>query len=187
MLEFALVVIPFFFLAFGIIELALIFVANLCLSNATLNLARQVRVGSIVLPGSAVTSGSGNQMSLSSFKTAVCSGIPILSNSTCLSQLQVDVRTQSAFQNQSTPTPLASKNFSTNGFCFYSGTPGNIVTMHVYLVWPLLTPVLLSAISNANSLTTTAGTTTGTYFVLTTSEVFKNEPNSTSTNTGNGC
>lgn len=187
MLEFALSAAPFFVLLFGTLELGLVFVTNLCLSNATLQLARQVRVGQIVLPGSSVTSTTGTQMSLSAFKTAICNDIPILPNATCVGELQVDVRTQSTFSAQTPPNPISLRNFNTAGFCFYSGAPGNIVTMHVYLLWPITTPGLLNAFANATSTTTSNGTTTGTFAVLTSNEVFKNEPNATSTNTGNGC
>ena len=186
-IEFALVAMPFLFILFGTIELALIFVANASLENAALQLARQVRVGSIVLPGAAVSNGTGNQMTLSSFKTSICAGVTLLSQATCLGQLQVDVRTQSAFTGQTAPTPVNAGNFSTSGFCFYSGAPGNIVTMHVYLLWPVTTPVLLNALAQVTSMTTGAGTTTGNFFVLNANEVFKNEPNATSSNTGNGC
>ncbi len=187
MLEFALVAAPFFYLLFGTLELGLIFVANFCLSNATLQIARQVRVGQVVLPGASVSSTTGIQMSLSAFKTAVCNNVPILSSNTCLSQLQVDVRTQTAFQGQTAPSPLSSGNFNTSGFCFYSGAPGNIVTMHVYLLWPVMTPVLLQGLTSATSMTTSGGTTSGNYFLMTSNEVFKNEPNATATNNGSGC
>lgn len=187
MLEFALVAMPFFFLLFGIVELGLIFVANDCLESSALQLARQVRVGTSVLPGSSVTTGTGIQMTLGSFKNAICAGVPILPQGTCLSHLQVDVRTQSAFTGQTAPNPVSAGNFSTGGFCFYSGAPGSIVTMHVYLLWPVTTPLLLNALAKITSLTTSGGTTTGSYFLLQANEVFKNEPNATSTNTGNGC
>lgn len=187
LLEFALVAVPFFFLLFGAIELGLLFVTDLCLSNATLLLARQVRVGEIVLPGATVTNTTGTQMSLSAFKSAVCSGIPILSTGTCLSQLQVDVRTQSSFAGQSAPNPISGQSFSSTGFCFYSGAPGNIVTMHVFLVWPISTPGMLNGFANATSATTSSGTSSGSFIVLTSNEVFKNEPNANSTNTGSGC
>lgn len=187
MLEFAIVATPFFFLLFGVIELGLLFVTNLCLSNGTLQLARQVRVGQIVLPGSSVTNPKGTQMSLSAFKAAICNGVPVLSAAICLSQLQVDVRTQSSFSSQAAPNPLSGQSFSSAGFCFYSGAPGNIVTMRVYLVWPIATPGILSGFANATSATTSGGTSSGSYVVLTSNEVFKNEPNASSTNTGNGC
>lgn len=187
MLEFALVATPLFFLLFAVVELGLIFVANTCLRNATMQLARQVRVGSIVLPGASVTTGTGNQMSLSSFKTAICGNIPLLPQATCLSQLQVDVRKQSTFSGQSAPNPVSGTGFSSTNFCFYSGASSDVVSMHVYLVWPVTTPVILNALAQITSLTTTGGTTTGNFFVLTSNEVFKNEPNATTTNTGNGC
>lgn len=185
--EFALVATPFLFLLFAVAELGLIFVANICLSNATLALARGIRVGSIVAPGMAATSSVGIQMDLADFKAAICKQMQLVPTSACLSQLQLDVRTQASFQNRAAPSPFSGSSFSNSGFCFYSGAPGSIVELRAYYLWPLQTPVLLSPLVNATSVTTASGTARGSYFVLTSSEVFKSEPNATATNTGSGC
>ena len=172
---------------FGLIELGFIYVANMSLSNSTLNLARQIRVGLVVAPGTSATSSSGNQMDLSDFKAAICSGMTIVSASTCMNQLQIDVRTQTSFQNMASVNPIAHNNFNTAGFCFYSGVPGSIVTMTAYYLWPVQTPLLFQALSNITMVTTSAGTGYGNYFVLVSSEIFKNEPSASASNTGAGC
>ena len=187
MMEFALAAPPFFLLLFGTLELGLMFVTNIALTNATAQVARQVRVGQITLPGSTVVTGSGNQMTLSRFKTAICNGVAIMDTTTCLNQLQVDVRTQGSFGGSTGPAAVTAGNFSSAGFCFYSGSPGNVVTMRAYLVWPILTPILLNMISNVSSMTSGGVTTTGTFLLLSSSESFKNEPNPNTINTGSGC
>ena len=184
--EFALVAPLFFFMLFGVLELGLLLIGNSCLGAATLTLARQVRVGQIVLPG-ATAAGGGSQMSLAGFKAALCAKIPVLDNKTCLKQIQVDVRTQTGFQGQTMPNPVTGSNFNANGLCYYSGGPGDIVSVRAYLLWPIMTPVMLNALVTTTSLTTGSGSTTGSYLTLTAVEAFKNEPNATATNTGSGC
>ncbi len=185
-LEFALTALPLMFLIFGTIELGLIFAANIDLSNAVLSVTRQVRLGSIILPGMAATSSSGSQMSLADFKAAICSRFSLLTNALCLSQLQVDVRVLSNFA-AAPPNPISGSNFSTAGFCFYSGTPGAIVSLRTYLLWPVTTPVLLAPLSSVTSVTASSGSSSGNFFVLKSHEAFVNEPNSAISNTGNGC
>lgn len=187
MVEFALIAGPFLYLIFAIMELGMVFVANICVSNATLTLARRIRVGAVVAPGQAATTSSGIQMDLADFKAAICNQVLIVPTSMCLSQIQVDVRTQTSFQNQTSPNPLSAGIFSTSGFCFYSGAPGSIVQMRAYYLWPVVTPVLLSPLVNATTVMTPNSNSTGNYFVLTSSEIFKTEPNATATNTGSGC
>ncbi len=178
---------PLLFLLFATVEMGLIFVANICLSNATLNLARQIRVGRVVASGVGATSSSGSQLDLADFKTAVCSKMLLVPTATCMTQLQLDVRTQSSFQGVSAPNPMATSNFTTAGFCFYSGTPGSVVTMRAYYLWPIQTAFLFPALRDASSVTIGTQTFYGNYYVLTSLEIFKNEPNTSATNTGGGC
>ena len=187
MLEFALVALPLFFIIFATIEIGLIFAGNINLANAVLSIARQVRVGSIVLPGAATTTSSGTKMDLADFKTAICNNMVLITSTSCLAQLQVDVRVLSSFGDTSPPNPISGKTFSSAGFCFYSGNPGNIVSIRTYLLWPVVTPALLPSLSNVTSISSSGSTTTGSYFVLMSDEAFVNEPNSAVTNSGSGC
>ena len=186
-MEFALVALPFFFLIFAVIELGLILLANVTLSNATLSLGRQIRVGKIIAAGKGVTTSAGALMSLSDFKTAICSNMAFVPTSTCQNQLQVDMRTQSSFQNSSSVSTGSGANFSTSSFCFYSGAPGDIVVMRAYFLWSIQTPLLLSPLGSVTSMTTSSGTATGDFFVLSSSEAFRNEPNAAVVNNGGGC
>ncbi len=185
--EFAIMVIPFLMLIFGIIELGLILVVDLNLTNATLILARQIRVGSMIAAGGSVATSSGSVINLSDFKQAICNNIKLVPNATCLSNLQIDMRTLSTFTGNTVPNPVSGRSFSSSALCFYSGASGNIVELRAFFLWPLFSPVLLSSFAQVTSLTTSAGTNTGAFFMLISSEVFKNEPNAASQNTGSGC
>ncbi len=186
LLEFALVGAPLLFILFAIIEIGLIFAGNVNLDNAVLSVARQVRLGAMVLPGMAATTSSGTQTDLADFKKKVCQNMVMVTNATCLSQLQVDVRVLSSF-GSSPPNPISGTNFSSSSFCFYSGVPGNIVSIRAYLLWPVATPVLLPTLTNITSISGSSGSSTGSFFVLMADEAFVNEPNSAGTNTNAGC
>lgn len=185
--EFALIASPFVFILFAIIEIGMIFVANINLANATLILARQIRTGGIVAPGAAQTSSSGVALDLADFKVAICNQMQIVPTAVCLAQLQVDVRTQSAFNGQTAPNPLSGKTFNNSSLCFYSGSGGSIVEFRAFFLWPVVTPVLLSALVNASTYTAGTTSTSGNFYMLVSSEVFKIEQNSSGSNNGSGC
>ncbi|MDP9096873.1 MAG: pilus assembly protein [Pseudomonadota bacterium] len=187
MIEFALVSLPFIFLLFAIIELGLIFFANMALANATLSLARQIRVGKLTAPGKAATTSAGIAMDLADFKKAICNNMKLVPTATCLNQLQIDMHVEASLQNQTTASTGSGSNFNTSSFCFYSGSPGDIVVLRAYYLWDIQTPGLLAPLAPIKTMTTSSGNTTGSFFPLISSEVFRNEPNSATTNNGSGC
>ena len=185
--EFAIAAVPFFYLLFAIIEVGLIFVANISLSNATFAMARQLRTGRIVAQGNSATGGTGAAMNLANFKIAICNQMPIVPNSVCLAQLQVDVRTLSSFSGQSPPSPTASNTFNNASLCYFSGSGGSIVEFRAFYLWQINTPLLFSALVNTTTYTSNGTTTSGNYYVLNSAEVFKVEQKSAGANTGSGC
>ena len=184
--EFAIVAAPFIFLLFAIVELGIIFVTNINLSNATLLLARQIRTGGIIAPGSSATSSSGITLSLADFKQAICNKLPMVPAATCTTQLQVDIRTQASFGTAS-PNPSSGKTFNNASLCYYSGSAGSIVEFHAYYLWPVATPILTAALVNATTYKSGSSSTSGNFYVLQSAEAFRIEPNSSGANSGNGC
>jgi Flp pilus assembly protein TadG len=185
--ELALIIPPFLLIIFGLIELALIFVMSSNLTNATAYVARQVRVGTIIAPGVGQTSSVGAQLDLPDFKAAICNQISLVPTAACMSQLSVDVRTLSSFQSASPQSPIQNGTFSDKTFCYYSGSPGNIVEIRVYFIWDITTPLLLNMISNVSAANISGNSSSGNYRTISATEVFVNEPNSSTINTGAGC
>ncbi len=185
--EFAIVAIPFFALLFGIIELAVVFLLSVSLSNATANEARHIRVGSLEAAGVAVTTSSGNQLDVAAFKTAICNQIVLVPTSTCMSQLQVDVRTLDSFQQAAPPSPVIGSTFNTSNLCFYSGSAGSIVEVRTYYLWSLLDPILLAPLANLSQLNEASGSTFGSWLLLSSTEVMKTEAVPGEINTGASC
>lgn len=173
--EFALLAIPFLALLFAIIEMGLVFVLSVSLSNATGAEARLIRVGNLEAAGVGATTSSGNQLDVPAFKTAVCNQIQLVPTSTCMSQLQVDVRTLSSFGAAAPASPISGSTFDTSNLCFYSGVAGSIVEVRTYYLWPLIDPILLAPLVNLTQVTGANGSTSGKWMLITSTEVMKTE------------
>ncbi len=151
--EFALLMIPFLLLFFGLIELGLIFFAGVTLENAVIDTSREIRTGQVQ-----VASGTA-----SSFKSAVCTRMTWLEGP-CASALRVDVRTVSTFASASSLTTPTTT-------CWDPGGPASLVVVRAYYAWPVITPLLQSALS-----TNSQGKRT-----LTAATAFVNEPYNSTT------
>ncbi|KSB89838.1 pilus assembly protein TadE [Caulobacter vibrioides] len=140
--EFALLLGPFLLLFFGLIELALVYFASMTLENATIEAGRQIRTGEVQTSGDNSAAG---------FKTRVCARMNWL-ESTCASRLRVDVRTVSTFTSSSGLT-------TPNTTCWDPGGPSSLVLVRTYYDWPLITPLLASALQTSNGKRTLGFTT----------------------------
>ena len=185
--EFALIAIPFFALLLGILELGLMFILNVSLDSAIANFATQVRTGQIQAPGSAATSSTGALLDLSGAKTAICNNILLVPQSICLSQLQLDVRPLSNFQNTNSAAPISGTTFNSTNLCYYSGNEGSTVQITGYYLYSILNPLLLAAFSQITTYTTSGGSASGNFFPIVATQVFRSENYSTGSNTGAGC
>ena len=129
--EFAFVAIPFLVLVFAIIELGLTFLLSMTLENALMNVARTIRTGQLQTAGGTAAT----------FRTAVCKQMVWLGSS-CESSIILDVRTMPTFSNTNAlAAPKANKT------CWDPGGPNSIVLVRGYYKWPLITPLLQSAVS----------------------------------------
>ncbi|NIJ08149.1 Flp pilus assembly protein TadG [Sphingomonas vulcanisoli] len=186
-LEFALLAIPFFMLLMGIIEIGLYLVVNLNLSNATAVAARKIRVGSTVATGNATTQSNGATLSPADFKASLCANMVILPLATCTANVQLDLRTLTSYTNASIPNPVNGKSFSTTGFCYYSGVPGQIVEIRSYYLWPVVTPLLWATLSGITNSSISGVSTAGHWLLASATYVFVNEPNGSTINNGSSC
>ena len=124
--EFALILVPFLALTFGIMETALVFFADQTLETAVADSAR------LILTGQAQSQG----LTAATFKNAVCARIYGLFN--CQSGIYVNVQTYSSFGNISYSPPLDSRgNLVTSNFGYNPGGPGDIVVVQLFYQWPI--------------------------------------------------
>lgn len=159
-MEFALVATPFLALLFGIIELGLVFMGSVTLENATQAAARKVRTGQVVSPGSS----AAKEVARGAFRDAICDGMGWMKTD-CTTNLVVDVRTFSDFQNISYNDPINNKTFDPGQVTFETGGPSEIVLVRAYYPWKLIVPLMSGALEK------TPGKT-----LLTSVTAFRNEP-----------
>ena len=156
MVEFAIVIVPFFLLLFGTLELGFILWGTYDLENATHDAARQIRTGE-------VQSGA---TSPDQFRDRICNHVSLLPN--CANELRVDVRSypsMSAMQSNP-PEPLDGEGDLQDSFTWNTGGPSSIVLVSAFYPWPLFnltTSLAMSNMTNGDRL-------------LRTSVAFRNEP-----------
>lgn len=175
--EFALVALPFVFLIFSILEIALIFLVNVTLENAVSTAAREIRTGQ------QQETGISGQTNVNAFRQSLCNNMSWLS-SQCLASLSssgnqnglvVDIRAPSSFASTTEPSPVVNgqlNQYSDGNNCFYSGSAGSIVVVRAFYPWMMFTPFLYNAFYHLSN-----GA-----IVLQAAEVFQNEPYGGSTN-----
>jgi len=154
-IEFAMVALPFFFMMFAVLELALVFLIDSVLENAAIETGRLVRTGQ----------ADAQEFNAATFKSNLCNRMSIFS-SDCSSKVMVDVRPIPQFSNPNVPDPLGGKAFDPNTLGYDGGAPGDIMLVRAWYQYTLLTPFLaqgLSKLSNGKA-------------VLTATTAFRNEP-----------
>jgi len=153
-LEFAMVVAPFFFLLFGLLEICIVFIVSTVMEQAAEDAARAIRTG--VYTG---TTGAP-------LHTDICTGMIELFNCSAALRVQVDSPTSFA----SVPALDFTKPDGTfkdqADISFDTGNGGDIVVVRVLFEWNLITPVISRPLSNFG---------TGSRLIQAT-VVFRNEP-----------
>jgi Flp pilus assembly protein TadG len=130
-IEFAFVGIPFLILVFGLIELGLTFLVSMTLENALMTVDRRIRTGDY------------QNTSREDFRTAVCDEMAWLKSS-CADSITLDVRVLPAFAQAKTLKPP-------EGIpCFDPGGPKSIMLVRAYYKWPIITPLLQSAVASGS-------------------------------------
>ncbi len=136
-IEFALISTPFFLLIFGMLEIAVIFIATSSLEFAVTEASRAVRTGQAQAAG----------LNRATFRALVCSNI--LSVLECDSNFEVDVQTLNGFNND--PVGGAGNpdgSFRTGCFGFDPGGTDDVVIVRAFYRWELLTPFLTTPLAN---------------------------------------
>ena len=155
LVEFALILIPFFVILFGIFEVGFVFWGTYELENATADAARQIRTGQIRANGGEAA-----------FRTLVCDRVVLLSR--CNTDLRLDVRSFNSFAalQGSPPAPLDNDGELKDSLTFNPGGPRSIVLVSTFYRWPLINPLSGYSISNM----------AGGARLLQASAAFRNEP-----------
>jgi Flp pilus assembly protein TadG len=139
MIEFALLMLPFLILVFGIFEVGLVTWGGLELDNATTDAARLVRTGQ---------AQAGNY-DANRLKQEVCARVSLLFD--CTSKLRLDVRTFASFGSMTAPQPLNAQGNVQDKFSYQPGGAEQIVLVSTWYEWPLLNIVSSMSLGNMAS------------------------------------
>lgn len=154
MIEFTLLMLPFFILLFGVFEVGLVIWGGLELDNATSDAARLVRTGQ----------AQSGKFDSNRLKQEVCSRVSLLFD--CNTKLQLAVETFASFGNMAAPQPLDNKGSLKQNFSFDMGGAQDVVLVSTFYEWPLLNIVSSMSLSNMAD---------GNY-LLRSAAAFRNEP-----------
>lgn len=155
--EFGLVAIPFFFMTFGMAEIAVIGFTQTTLDHAVAETARSLRTGQ------AQTGG----VSYTQMQTDLCTEMTSIMRVTCAGNLFLDVDTFASFVAAQNNSPIrADGTLDTGQFGYSPGASSSIVVVRAYYRWRVLTPFFQSIFANAS----------GGERILVSTMMFRNEP-----------
>ncbi|MEM6711639.1 MAG: TadE/TadG family type IV pilus assembly protein [Pseudomonadota bacterium] len=125
-IEFAAIAIPFFFLKFAIIELAMVFWASQLLETGVSDAGRKIRTGQ----------AQAADMDAAGFRQLMCEEIGVLFN--CDGRFAVDVQRVERFDeaDRDLPTPDDDGNID-GGFGYMDTVGGETVIVRAFYSWPL--------------------------------------------------
>lgn len=137
--EFTILALPFCALMFAILESCVSFAAQEVLSNATDDVARQLRTGQV--KAASVTEAS--------LKTMICDKISIIVPSGCPG-LVVDLRQYPTFADAAKVTIKLTpdRDIDTTGFAVTPGPSLSKNMLRVFYKWPVMTDFMSAAMSN---------------------------------------
>lgn len=138
-IEFAMLAVPFVMLVMSIIETSLSFTAQQILSNATDNLARQLRTGQLKPEAASATE----------VRKRICDELSLIVDSTCPG-LFIDLKSYSTFAAAAAvKTKFTSdKDLDTTGFTVAPGGPESKNMLRVYYKWPVMLDLMRKSMSN---------------------------------------
>ncbi|MGC1302413.1 MAG: TadE/TadG family type IV pilus assembly protein [Caulobacteraceae bacterium] len=145
-LEFALVAAPFIFMIFAIIELALVFMVNVTLDNATAIEGRKFRTGQECIDSASDTTAVNN------LKQNICNNMSWLEGQ-CMNNLYVDVRSFASFNGAGSSAPTKTNaagqlTFDPTQLQDTSGGASSVNVLTAYYNWTLLTPFLYAGLQS---------------------------------------
>jgi Flp pilus assembly protein TadG len=140
--EFGMLAIPFALVIFAVLESCVSFAAQQVMSNATDDIARQIRTGQL------------KGLTESQLKTKICDQMKIVVTASCSTNLFVDLRTYNTFAEAAAiKIKVVNGQLDTSGFAV---TPGGSMTrnmLRVFYKWPILTDVMRYKMSNMSDRT----------------------------------
>lgn len=144
--EFGLLALPFLFLIFAIIEIAMVFWTSEVLDTAVTNAARAIYTGEFQSDSSNANKSSADMQA--TFKSKVCANVAALFN--CSTDVAVDIRKVDSFGSATPPSPVVSGKYDTSGYGYQTVGPKQIGIVTASLQYKTLMPFATTTTSLAN-------------------------------------
>lgn len=155
--EFGLIVLPFFFLTFGLAEVAMLGFAQTSLNFAVSDAGRLIRTGQ----------AQQNGVTYTEIQNQICDGLNEFMALSCENTLYLDVERFDSFLDASTlDSPIDAGNFVDTGFGYAPGGASEIVVVRAYFRWSIVTPMFENIFGNVS----------GGERILSSTMMFRNEP-----------
>lgn len=163
--EFGLLALPFLFLMFSILEIAMVFWSTQVLETAVANASRQIYTGQFQSDPAKATLTSAQLAA--AFKTAVCANVTALFD--CNAKVAIDIRNFSSFSGTTPPTATktvgTTTTFDTTSFGYQTVGAKQIALVTAAMEYPVMVKMLAG----------TAGLSNGNRIIMATA-AFKTEP-----------
>ena len=146
-IEFAALAIPFALLVFAILESCLSFAGQEVLTNATDDLARQLRTGQL----------KANAVTVESLKTKICDRLNVLTVNDCTNRLKIDLRNYASYKDAADHSYqiingdivlMDGANVDSKQFVAEPGGEQTINMLRVFYKWPVFTDLLKKSMAN---------------------------------------
>lgn len=155
--EFALIVVPFFLLTFGLAEVSMIGFAQTSLDYAVSETGRQIRTGRAQLDG----------VSYGEIQSRLCDELSGFLFANCSGNLFLDVDRFDSFVDAGAGADaIQNGEFQDDNFGYDPGAPSDIVVVRAYYRWHIMTPMFENVFANVS----------GGERILVSTMMFRNEP-----------
>lgn len=151
-IEFAVLALPFILSLLAVLEYGYVYLVQVSLEDATGVAARQIRTGQAQTKTTStttagVTTTTPTPVTQAQFKTLVCDNMKWISG--CYSTLQVEAEVQTSWSAQTSTSPMANGQLKPV-LPYNMGQPGQIVLIHSFYPWKMITPALWTGAPKLN-------------------------------------
>lgn len=151
-IEFAVLALPFMLSMLAVLEYGYVYLVQVSLEDATAVAARQIRTGqaqskTTSTTAAGVTTTTATPLTQTQFKTLVCDNMKWVGG--CYSSLLVEAEVQSSWAGQTYTTPTVGGAVKPV-LPFDMGQPGQIVLIHSFYPWKMVTPALWTGAPKLN-------------------------------------
>ena len=135
-IEFAFVVLPFFALLLGILEIGILLLVNAMVDTAASDTSRLIRTGQAQI----------GDLKPAEVRQRFCAKMAVFGQD-CTSRTHVDIRVVEGFTSNTIPDPMATGTFNPDIMTYQPGLPGDFILVRIWFEHPIVTPLISRAVT----------------------------------------